>query len=290
MPANLILSFTPTPEMTIVIPSLDGSRNGNLEKLIYDLKKQTFKSIEIIVSTRESPNGRARNIGTALANPSAKYFAFFDDDVRLGHTRILANFVSSLQNKQIGLVGASQLPPENSTLLQKWIGYDVSKAKYPIQKMLTDTEMATHAGMACRKAVWSEMGGESDTLITGTDTDLRDRLRKSKYRVVVAPNTWVFHPLPNSVMHVIKSAIYNGIHQVDYRKIHEYQHGILKPFKEITTSFQVVIAIMREFIFFLPHIFVANRVPMIGFRPLNAIYRLLMVISYTITSYRTSTL
>jgi len=286
MPAEIIYKGNENPEITIVIPSLDGQRDGNVDKLVEQLKAQTFKSIEIIVSLNERPNGHARNVGIAIASPSSRFYAFFDDDVKLGTEAVLSNFMEVLSRSNIGLVGASQLPPNSSTWKQRWIGYDLGKAKFPIQEHIVDTEMATHAGMACRREVWKEMGGESDVLVTGTDTDLRERLRKVGYRVVVAPQTWVYHPLPDKFRKVLKSAMHNGWYQLDYRMIHGFQKGYLKPFRKVDSKIALIIGLLSETMIFLPHIFITNRRPMLGFRPLNAAFRFLMVATYRLRAYR----
>jgi glycosyltransferase involved in cell wall biosynthesis len=286
MPAKHLFSCGNAPEMTIVIPSLDGARGGNLDRLLGDLLTQSYKPIEIVVSIGETPNGHARNVGIELASPSSKYYAFFDDDVRLGAPDVLENFVRSMQDLQIGLVGASQLPPDNSSWTQKWIAYDLSKAKFPVQDKIVDTEMATHAGMACRRVVWEHMGGESDHLITGTDTDLRDRLRANGFRVVVVPRTWVYHPLPTSFRAVLRAAIRNGRHQLAYRKKHGFQTAFLKPFKKVSSGVDLLIAIAREVLIFVPHVLLSNSSPKLGFRPLNALFRLFMVTAYSVAAYR----
>lgn len=287
MPAEIAYQSGPNPETTIIIPSLDGVRGGNVGRLIEQLKGQTYSDIEIIISRNEKPNGKARNVGIAAASSSSRYYAFFDDDVKLGDGHVLANLLRALDDQAIGLVGASQLPPpDTSNWKQKWIGYDLGKAKFPIQEKLVDTEMATHAGMACRREVWERMGGETDTLVTGTDTDLRDRLRKAGFRVVVAPRTWVFHPLPDSFAKVLKGAIHHGWYQLDYRRVHGFQDGFVKPFKRISGTPSLVRSLARELLLFIPHIFMANRRPVLGFRPLNALFRLLMVCTYSMRAYR----
>lgn len=285
MPAKVVYSASDSPAVTIVIPSLDGVRSGNVTQLISDLYAQTYKSFEIILSIAERPNGHARNVGVSVGSVSSRYYVFFDDDVRLGSNEVLSNLIRTLEDGRIGLVGASQLPPSDSSWKQRWIGYDLAKAKFPIQDTLIETEMATHAGMACRREIWEQLGGESDHLVTGTDTDVRDRLRSEGYRVVVAPNTWVYHPLPRSFREVLRSAIHHGRHQVGYRKKHGFQRGFLKPFKAIRSYSDLTIAISREALIFFPHIFLANNKPMFGFRPINALFRLLMVITYSVQMF-----
>jgi glycosyltransferase involved in cell wall biosynthesis len=286
MPAEIAYRHSDAPEVSIVIPSLDGTRGGNVKTLIDSLKAQTVKNIEIIISKNERPNGHARNVGIAPASPSSRWYAFFDDDVRLGDDKVLENLRKAVEDPGIGLAGVSQLPPPESSWKQKWIGYDLGKAKFPVQETMVDTEMATHAGMACRREVWEQMGGETETLVTGTDTDLRDRLRKAGYRVVVVPRTWVFHPLPDRFSKVLQGARFHGRYQLDYRKVHGFQRGFLKPFRRIGSGADLALSLAREALLFLPHVFVANRRPMVGFRPLNALFRLFMVWSYSLRAYR----
>ena len=282
MPAKVIYQESSKPQVTVVIPSLDGSRDGNVDKLINELKNQTFKSIEIILSINESPNGHARNVGIEKASSSSQYFCFFDDDVSLGSHNIISNFINGLSDNSIGMVGASQIPPYNSNLLEKWIAYDLNKAKFPMQKSVVDTEMATHAGLGITRELWDALEGEDDNLVTGTDTDLRQRIRDAGYRVVVVPNTLVYHPMPSNLPMIFKSAIRNGAYQVFYMQKHGFQSGFLKPFSKINNSFDLIFKILTEIIIFLPHIFYVNRksVSAFGFRPINAIYRFLMVCSY----------
>ena len=285
MPSKKIFQFEETPAASIIIPSLDGSRDGNVEKLIEDIKEQSFKSVEIIISINEKPNGRARNVGFEKVSKSSEYLIFFDDDVILGNNLIIENFIKVLKNKKIGLVGASQLPPSNSSLKQLWIGYDLKRAKFKIVKSITETDMVTHAGMACRKQIWETFKGESNSLVTGTDTDLRERLSSKGYENVVSPNTFVYHPLPKNFTDVFKTAIFHGKYQYSYRKERGFQKKVTMPFKKIENLNKFIFFFLIEIIIFLPHIFITNREIPIGFRPINALFRLLMVTSYLKETY-----
>jgi len=282
MPAKVIYQESIKPHVSVVIPSLDGSRGGNVDQLISQLKNQTFKSIEIILSINESPNGHARNVGIEKASISSQYFCFFDDDVSLDSDDVISNFLSGLEDSSIGMVGASQIPPKHSNLFEKWIGYDLNKAKFPVQKFVVDTEMATHCGLGIKRELWDRLEGEDDDLVTGTDTDLRQRIRDAGYRVVVVPDTLVYHPLPSNLSTIINSATHHGKYQVFYRKKHGFQSGFLKPFSRINNFFDFLLKIITEMIIFFPHVFFVNRKSSsaIGFRPVNAIYRFLMVYSY----------
>ncbi len=286
MPAEKIYEFEENPIASVIIPSLDGVRNGNVNNLVETIKQQSFKSIEIIISKNESPNGHARNVGFKKVNHMSKYLIFFDDDVTLGNNSIISNFIEVLNDPVIGLVGASQIPPKESTIKQLWLGYDLNRAKFDIVNQLTVSDMVTHAGMACRKEVWIELGGESSKLVTGTDTDLRERLNKNGYKNVIAPNTYVYHPLPSSFINLFRNAIFHGKNQYQYRKKNGFQKSLIKPFKRIYNRKTFLYSLIFELFIFIPHIFIANRKFPFGFRPINAIFRFLMVVSYIKETYK----
>jgi predicted HicB family RNase H-like nuclease len=48
------------------------------------------------------------------------------------------------------------------------------------------------------------VGGESDTLVRGTDPDLRFRVRSAGYRVVMVPHTWGYHPQPKTLKELLR--------------------------------------------------------------------------------------
>lgn len=280
MSARIVHSHSKEPEVSVIIPSLDGNRAGNVSKLIDSLKNQSFINLEIVVVIGEKPNGHARNVGFMECSKTSRYLAFFDDDIIIHDSTILEKFVKALQNKEFGLVGASQLPPNGSSLLQKWIAYDWDKASIREQREYLDSEMVTHAGMACCREVWMRHDGEDSNLVTGTDTDLRQRLRADGLRVVLVPNTIVYHPLPDNVKSIFKSAVRHGWYQYDYRLKHGFQKKIISIFIKPSFPNAEIFIMLRELLFFLPHIFYSNQQVRIGLRPINAVFRLLMTFGY----------
>ncbi|MDC0121842.1 glycosyltransferase [Amylibacter sp.] len=272
--------YSMEPEVSVIIPSLDGNRLGNVSKLIDSLKNQSFKNLEIVLVIGEKPNGHSRNVGFPKCSGASRYLAFFDDDIEILDSTIIAKFIEALQHKEFGLVGASQLPPKGSSLLQKWISYDLAKASVREQSEYLDSEMVTHAGMACRREVWVSYDGEDSNLVTGTDTDLRERLRAGGLRVVLVPHTTVYHPLPNSVKAILKAAMRNGWHQYDYRLKHGFQTKIMSIFIKPSFPYASTFIMLRELLIFFPHIFYSNRHVRIGFRPINAVFRLFMAYGY----------
>ena len=208
MPAELVFS-SEKPEISVVIPSLDGDRNGNVQFLVSQVKRQSISSLEIILSVGETPNGHARNVGVEISR--GKWLIFIDDDVTLGHDRVLENIIQPLKNcSTVGMTGPSQLVPPNARFFQRWCARQIPRSFSPIVDDLTDSDMVSHMCLAISKSLFLEVGRENDLLLAGTDPDLRFRVRQAGYRIVVVPQTWAYHPAPDSLRKVASFAFKKG--------------------------------------------------------------------------------
>lgn len=197
------------PLASVIVPTLDGDRGGNLAGLLADIVRQTLPEREVLLVRGVRPNGRARNVGAARAR--GRFLVFIDDDVRLGHPRVLANLVEALGGDPgLGLVGPSQLPPPTATRFQRAVARQVPRMVFPVVDTLTDTDMVTHMCMAIPAELWWELGGEHDDLVRGTDPDLRERVRRAGRRVAVIPRTWAYHPPPESLRDLVRWAWRGG--------------------------------------------------------------------------------
>jgi choline kinase len=197
-------------KVSVVIPSLDGYRQGNVPKLLACLKEQSFKDIEVIVIKGVRPNGKARNIGAQKAK--GEFIVFIDDDVILGHERVIENLINTLQeDKTIGMCGSSQLIPLDSSAFQKRYALEMPRAVSPIVKVITESDMVTHMCMAISRELYFKVGMENENLIRGTDPDLRQRLRKVGYRIVIVPNTWAYHPAPENLLQSMRISFNKGV-------------------------------------------------------------------------------
>jgi glycosyltransferase involved in cell wall biosynthesis len=202
-PVRFVRRPVEAPSASVIIPSLDGVRGGNLAALIRDLEGQSFQDFELLVVVGVSPNGRSRNVGAAAARGS--YLIFIDDDVRLGHAGILEALLTALaQHEEFGLVGPSQRIPPDSTWLQHRMARQLPRTRLPVVEDFEESDMVSHMCLALRRSVWDEVGGESDTLVRGTDPDLRLRIRSAGYRIVVVPRTWAYHPMPQSLKRLLE--------------------------------------------------------------------------------------
>lgn len=196
------------PKVSVIIPSLDGYREGNLPELIEDIKKQTFKDWQIYIVKGIFPNGRARNEG--VKGTTGEILIFIDDDVRLGNEKVMENLVKVISEEKIGLAGPSQLIPEDSNDFQKKAVRQLSRVYFPVVKEITETDMVTHMCLAVRREVFEKVGRENENLVRGTDPDLRYRIRKAGYKIVVVPETWAYHPLPENLISLLKMNFEKG--------------------------------------------------------------------------------
>lgn len=196
-------------DVSVIIPSKDGNRDGNVERLVDQLRNQTLPPNEIILAIGYSPNGRARNQGVEKA--TGEVLAFFDDDAVLGHERVLENLTRPLlDDDSIGLTGLSMLLPRHATHFQRKCAAVLPRLTFPVQSELVDSDMVCHLGLAIKASLFREIGGESDFLISGTDPDLRHRVRQAGYRVCVVPDTWAYHPQPETLWEMMRMNYVNA--------------------------------------------------------------------------------
>jgi hypothetical protein len=196
--------------VSVIIPSRDGDRGGNVARLQEDLREQTQAVLEVIVVVGRSPCSRAHNEGAEQAQ--GDLLVFLDDDVRLGHRRVLEYMVEVfLKESRIGVVGASQIPPLDATPFERRYTGLFPRAVSPIVEGVTDSDMATHAAMAIPRALYMEVGGEPEICWRADDQVLRARVRKRGLRVVLAPRCWVYHPLPGTLSGLVRKRFRDGV-------------------------------------------------------------------------------
>jgi len=184
------------PRVRVIIPSRDGFRDGFVPRLKESIAAQTFGDYEVREIVGVSPQGKAINMGAAKAD--SDILIILDDDSRLADEHVFQILVDTLDSDPtIGMAGAAiVLPPESSRFQRTASGQFPRFNVTPVSEVL-DSDMACHGCCAIPTGVFREVGGEREDIIRGLDPDLRVRLRKKGYRVVLAPHARIYHPLPD---------------------------------------------------------------------------------------------
>ena len=196
-------------KVSVVIPHFYRSRDENLEGLREDLRNQSLKDLEVIVVPGVSPQGKAINQGVRSAQ--GEILVIIDDDSRLGHPQVIENLVRVIEgDPSIGMVGASVVTSPKASRFQKIAGSQFPRFHMPIVREVTESDLPGHPCAAFPKKVFIQIGMEREDILRGLDPDLRVRIRKAGYRVVLAPDTWIYHPLPENLFKFIRVFLRNG--------------------------------------------------------------------------------
>ena len=203
------IELSSKPLVSVVIPHFSSTRSENLFGLLHDLKQQSVKEMEILIVKGISPQGKAINQGVRLAK--GEILVIIDDDSRLGHARVLENLIAVIrQDPTVGMVGASIVPSERENGFQRLAAKQFPRFGMPVMKEVTESDLPGHPCVAFPKEVFIKAGMEREDILRGLDPDLRVRIRKAGYRVVLAPETWAHHPLPPTLPRFIRTFLRNG--------------------------------------------------------------------------------
>ncbi|MGD8706216.1 MAG: glycosyltransferase [Syntrophobacterales bacterium] len=197
------------PEVSIIIPTLDGYRNGLFPALLKQLSEQTYQNFEIIIIKADSRQGRA--INTAADISRGKYILTLDDDTRLVTQDALQKLVEAMgKDETIGMAGgANVIPPDVPRFVRRAM-QEIPRRSTPPVKKITDSDLAEHGLLMMRKDVFKTVGGENELLPRGLDPYLRHEFRKAGYRVIVVPGVEYSHLPPTTFFKLIKQFYRNG--------------------------------------------------------------------------------
>ncbi len=195
--------------VSIIIPCKN--ERFNVQGLLEDISGQTVPfDTEVIRINNVSPVAKARNRGATSAK--GDILIFIDCDMRLGNESVLHNLIKPLQeDKSIGSVCPSILLPPNASTFQHRYAREVPHCEVPEVNNITDIALATTACWAIDRKLFNRLGGFNEHIIRGEDSELAVRLISSGQRIVLAPNTWCYHPVPDSMRQLIKINFRNGV-------------------------------------------------------------------------------
>ena len=195
--------------ISVIIPNYYSSRKENVGRLVTMLRDQTRKDAEILIVHGVSPQGNAINTGARAA--IGKYLVVLDDDSQMDRTDILENLVRVIDtHPDVGMAGASIISPANINTFQRAAAKQFPRFHMPVVESVTDSDMPCHGCVIFPRAVFDQVGMERDDILRGLDPDLRVRIRRAGYRVVLVPQTWVYHPFPATVGKFARLFFRNG--------------------------------------------------------------------------------
>lgn len=186
------------PLVSVIIPTLDGYRDGYFLELLKQLKHQKFQDFETIVVKGDPRQGRA--INTAVSLSKGEILIILDDDTRLGTQGVFSKLVETVNAEpNIGMVGVPNLIPKNGSRIVKAAMKQISRRTSPMVEKIVESDLAEHPCCAIPKDVFTKVGGENEKIPRGVDPYLRNAIRNAGYRVVVIPEVYIHHLPPNSI-------------------------------------------------------------------------------------------
>ena len=205
-----------TPQIAVIIPMLLGDHMP--AALATSLAQQTLPPHECVVVRGVSPNGRARNHGVAQC--TAEWLLFVDDDAVLGHPDLIARMLATAQHANVGIVGSARILPTDAPAFQQAVAAQVARIVNPIVSEDTITNPdppsfycnITTTCCLMHRALFDQVGGFDDTLTRGVDSEFFVRFRRITHRdIVQAGQTWVYHPAPATLRAVWHKHIAYGM-------------------------------------------------------------------------------
>jgi GT2 family glycosyltransferase len=156
-----------------------------------------------------TPQGKAINQGASQARGSI--LLVLDDDSEVADDTVFETLINLLDSDpSIGMAGASIVLSPDASDFQRRGARQFPRFNTPVVSSVTESDLACHGCCAFPMEVFRRVGGEREDILRGLDPDLRERLRKAGYRVVLAPNCRIYHPLPDGWRALVKIFFRNG--------------------------------------------------------------------------------
>ena len=265
---------SPEPHVALIVPSL----HGDAAALEGDARRQSRPPEEVIVVAGVRPNGRARNDG--VRRTAATVLVFVDDDARLGDEGLIERLIAPLADPAIGVTGSAKLLPPDAPPFQRRVAREVPRIEHAVVKAPLETnppldrhgysEITTTCA-AMRRAVWEEVGGFDEHLLRGVDTEFLRRMRKRGYRMVLVPDTWVWHPAPATLWALVRKHYLYGIGFAQEVRLDPSIGG----WRYFHTSIHAMVYLLARTLWLVPSVFIpfsgADRRLRLAFRPIGAL-------------------
>jgi cellulose synthase/poly-beta-1,6-N-acetylglucosamine synthase-like glycosyltransferase len=264
-----------TPRVSIIIPSW----SGDVSRAMRSIEQQTFQNYEVTV-VQEPGLNHARNLGAVRSR--GEILVLIDDDITLGHERVLETMVDLLESEShIGIVGVSLQVPVQSNRFQHAVARQVPRYVDPIlsEHALSNPPLHRHGftavkGGCCaiRRTIFEEVGGFDESALRGEDTDFFYRARRRGHDLALAANAWAYHPPPARVSELLRKSFSYGVgHALEARKSPERGMAML-PLDRWYGVLGLLAAVMSfPLAWFIHYYFDPVRRVVVSFRPLKTL-------------------
>jgi glycosyltransferase involved in cell wall biosynthesis len=207
-------STAPEIHLSVVIPTLDGDRGGRLSGLLDQVAGQDLDKFEIIIVKGDPRQGRAINIGAALAR--GRYLMTLDDDTALPDSMTFSKLQTVLEvHRDIGIAGGNNIVPEDAKSFVRRVMQEIPRRSWEMVSRITDSDLAEHPCLMMRTGEFKALGGENELIPRGLDPYLRQAYRQSNKRVVVVPGV-VYHHLPPENLRLLLCQFYRNGRQASF--------------------------------------------------------------------------
>jgi GT2 family glycosyltransferase len=216
-------------QLSVVIPSRDAYRDGYFPKLLGQIGRQEFRDFELIVVRGDPRQGRAINVGAALARGT--YLLTIDDDISVPDPETFGKLVAVMQaNSNIGMAGGNNVIPAEASRFQRRVMREIPRrSSQPVSK-ITESDLAEHGCLMMSSELFKAVGGENELIPRGLDPYLREAFREAGKRVVVVPGVIYHHVPPESWRPLLQQFLRNG-QQAAFANRHYPQWVIETPSK-----------------------------------------------------------
>jgi len=165
----------------------------------------------VIHQTRDKKIGGVRNAGLSAAN--GQVVAYVDADCTVPDTWLRSAISILMSDERVGAVGGPCLSPSNGT----WVERCLAPTRLPPGIIRPAMTLAT-SSLVVRTALLNELGGFNETLISGEDDDISNRIRQRGLSLVSANDCHiVHHGYPRTLRELLKKEIWHGSNHIDVR-------------------------------------------------------------------------
>ncbi len=213
--------------LSVVIPTSDAYRGGYFPKLLSQIGSQDFSGFEVILVRGDPRQGRAINIGVALAQGT--YLLTMDDDTSLPNPETFSKLVAVMEkNPIIGIAGGNNVIPTYATPFVRRVMEELPRRSWAPVSEITNSDLAEHPCLIMRTEEFKAVGGENELIPRGLDPYLRGEFRKLGKRVVVVPGV-IYHHLPPDNLDKLLQQFYRNGCQAAYTNRYYPQWAIETP-------------------------------------------------------------